>query len=169
MDCKPIEVRMSGSERYIENAVIRNPGAIGFPDADLIRNVRVGRRFGRVDVLLLPRSGQIKVVLVEAKRTVAADAASKVLGQLLMYYSGAMRIGESGLECYRNFARTRARDARSRRPVTGVALTGGMRVPEAWRHMESGEKLKPSCRYQHTAIAESATALYLRTDGDIRL
>ncbi len=76
---------MGNRERPIEDAVLDHPEALGFPGALGIRNVRVAPHCGRVDVMLLPISGPPRLVLVEAKRSEATDAASKVIGQLLMY------------------------------------------------------------------------------------
>jgi hypothetical protein len=52
---------------------------------------------GAVDVVLLPNRGQIKLVLVETKVSSAADANSKVIGQLLMYYTGALTLVSRGV------------------------------------------------------------------------
>ena len=58
-----------------------------------IRNFRVADTSGAVDVCLIPQSGPFRVVLGEAKAASAPDAGSKVVGQLLMYYAGALTLG----------------------------------------------------------------------------
>ena len=131
-------------ERQIEDAVIRRPDVLGYPDAAAIRNVRIAWRFGRVDVMLLPRDGLTKLVLVEAKYAAAPDAVSKVLGQLLMYYAGALTIGSVGLDCYRRYAGEHRSEALSHAWTSPKALTGGITPsPAAWAHIESGEKIRP--------------------------
>jgi hypothetical protein len=131
-------------ERAIENAVISHPEVLGFPGALAIRNVRVAETCGRVDVMLLPATGPVRLVLVEAKVTGAPDAASKVVGQLLMYYGGALTIGARGLECLKAFA---AQTETALGPTTKSVkqLTCGISPPPAaWKAMSQGEKLKPS-------------------------
>src|SRR5438477_12464732 len=79
--------RSVSRETAIEDAIIAHPDRLGFPSAAAIRNVRVAWGFGRIDVMLLPPSGSIKLGLVEAKHHGAPDAICKVIGQLLMYYA----------------------------------------------------------------------------------
>jgi hypothetical protein len=130
-------------ETAIEDAVIRQPGILGFPQADAIRNVRVGLVHGRVDLMLLPRRGRTKLVLVEAKHSTATDAVSKVIGQLFMYYSGARDIGLDGLSYFRDFARDNPEAALSSSPVSGKALTGLSPATAAWARIARGRKLGP--------------------------
>lgn len=91
-------------ERVIEDAIMRRPDKLGYPGALSIRNWRVALTCGRVDVGLLPSKGPKKLVLVEAKSFNAPDAASKVVGQLLMYYAGALTLGSKGVACLFAFA-----------------------------------------------------------------
>ncbi len=60
----------------IENAILDDPGALGYPDALAIRRCRIGQPSGLVDIVLLPRVGHVDLVLVEAKATAAANAAA---------------------------------------------------------------------------------------------
>jgi len=83
-------------ETEIEDGIIRSAAELGFPGALAIRNVRVHTAAGRVDVMLLPKKGAVRLVLVEAKLRNSRDSASKVIGQLLMYYGGALRLGSKG-------------------------------------------------------------------------
>jgi hypothetical protein len=139
------EIMKTNRERVIEDAVIRSPEALGFPGATAIRNVRIAWMFGRVDVMLLPRDGPKKLVLVEAKHSEARDAISKVIGQLVMYYAGALRIGQVGLECYRRYAVEYRERALSSTWISPKALTGGMSPPEkAWEHIRSGRRIQPN-------------------------
>ena len=102
-------------ERAIEDAIIAHPDVLGFAGARAIRNVRGAETCGRVDVMLLPTSGPTRLVLVEAKVTKAPDAASKVVGQLLMYYGGALygsaNVGGATEQVYRS--RQERRELRS--------------------------------------------------------
>lgn len=131
-------------ERKIEDAVINHPEVLGFAGATAIRNVRVGSTFGLVDVMLLPRSGQVKLALVEAKHATAPDASSKVIGQLLMYYAGALDIGAAGLERLRSYAVSNREKALSSTWISPKEITGGVSpAPAAWKVIEAGGKLRP--------------------------
>jgi hypothetical protein len=131
-------------EHEIEDAVMRQPEILGFPRAMAIRNVRVAWHFGRVDIMLFPRRGRTKVVLVEVKHSTAPEAICKVVGQLLMYYAGALTIGETGLDLFRRYAREHPDEARSLKMISPKALTGGLTPPTtAWERIGSGKKLRP--------------------------
>jgi len=54
------------SELEIEDAILADPGALGFPSAAAIRRVRVSPDSGVVDLMLLPDKGA-KLVLIEVK------------------------------------------------------------------------------------------------------
>ncbi len=137
-------VRQVGRERAIEDAVMACPEALGFPGALAIRNVRVSPPAGRVDVMLLPVTGPYRLVLVEAKRCAAPDAASKVSGQLLMYYAGALSLGANGLRLLRRFA-SNPSAARTYEPKSAKQLTSGVSPPAAaWAQLQAGEPLAPS-------------------------
>ena len=56
------------SERQIEEAIIRHPEKLGFPNANIVRNARVSLETGRVDLMILPTKGKTKLALVEAKQ-----------------------------------------------------------------------------------------------------
>lgn len=131
-------------EREIEDAVIAQPDVLGFPGATAIRNVRVAFGFGRIDVMLFPGTGPAKLVLVEAKHTSAPDSISKVVGQLLMYYAGALRIGTRGFELFRKYAEACPEKALSTSWISPKELTGGVSPPAAaWAVIQAGEKLRP--------------------------
>jgi len=68
-------------ETAIEKAIIENPDLLGFSGANAIRNFRLAHDSGAVDVVLLPKGGSIRLVLIEAKVANAADANSKVIGK----------------------------------------------------------------------------------------
>lgn len=129
-------------ERVIEDAIMRRPDKLGYPGALSIRNWRVAVTCGRVDVGLLPIQGPKKLVLVEAKSVYAPDAASKVVGQLLMYYAGALTLGSKGLACLRNFAMNKSARDTSRKPL--IRLSGDKcRTEIAWAKLSSGKLLLP--------------------------
>ncbi len=112
MNVEPQE-KKSGRETTIENAIMARPDLLGFPGALAIRNFRVADSSGAVDVVLIPESGPIRLVLVEAKAASATDAGCKVVGQLLMYYAGALTLGLDGVELLRRFARNFQDEARA--------------------------------------------------------
>jgi hypothetical protein len=133
-------------ERIIEDAIIRAPERLGYPGALAVRNWRVSPTSGRVDLALLPIAGPTKLVLIEAKGAVATDAASKVVGQLLMYYAGALELGEDGLSCLRRFAEERRADAcdTSKKSIIKIAGAGrGIGTAEAWARLSRGAALTP--------------------------
>ena len=147
-------------ERVIEDAIMRRPDMLGYPGACSIRNWRVALTCGRVDVGLLPNDGPKKLVLVEAKSANAADAQSKVVGQLLMYYAGALTLGSEGLACLRTFAdkkcarcskglacrspRADKKCARDTSKKSLVRLSGRLGPTEAaWKKLSSGKLLLP--------------------------
>ena len=80
-------------ETIIEDAVMAHPEALGFPGALAIRNCRVSMPTGRVDVVLLPRDGPVRLVLIEAKAAVAQDAASKCRGSTPYVLCGRADVG----------------------------------------------------------------------------
>lgn len=101
-------------ETVIEDAIITHPDKLGFPGAPAIRNFRIAGSSGAVDVVLFPQTGSpFKLVLVEAKAASAQDAGSKVVGQLIMYYAGALTLGLEGVELLRKFAVDFPNEARS--------------------------------------------------------
>ena len=99
-----VRKRKESLERAIEAAIIARPEVLGFPGAVAIRNFRLAKESGAVDVLLIPQGGPIRLALIETKVALAPDAACKVVGQLLMYYAGALELGSQGIETLRNFA-----------------------------------------------------------------
>lgn len=113
----------------IEDAVMAPPEALGCPGASSIRNCRVSLPTGRVDVVLLPSARPVRLVLVEARAATSQDAASKVVGQFLMYYAGALMLGSKGLCALRRFAVDRAEQARSPLWISPRLLSGGISPP----------------------------------------
>src|SRR5439155_11738381 len=81
-----------------------------------------------VDVVLIPQDGPIRLVLVETKAARAANAACKVIGQLLMYYAGALTFGLDGINVLREFARN----------FQNVALTIPRKSPQKVLHNVKG-------------------------------
>lgn len=92
-------------EKAIEDAIIERSDLLGFSGANAIRNFRLADKSGAVDVVLLPQKGSTRLVLIETKVATAADANGKVVGQLLMYYGGALTMGLDGIELLRQFSR----------------------------------------------------------------
>jgi hypothetical protein len=101
------------------------------------------------------------MIIVEAKEGSSIDSKSKIIGQLLMYYAGALRLGYAGLRLMRHYAETNSRSARSLRPVSLLMLNGGIGPPaEAWRSLCKGRRLRPGCIALYAALdSEPSTAL----------
>jgi hypothetical protein len=131
-------------EYRIENAIMKRPEALGYPGALVIRNARVSRITGRVDLMILPGRGPKKLVLVEAKQVESPDASCKAIGQLIMYYTAALQIGLKGLSKIRRFAESNPTQARSTRNTSLNKLSGGARSQdEGWNMLQEGRKLRP--------------------------
>jgi hypothetical protein len=132
------------TESPIENRIIGNTAAIGYPSADIIRRCRVGRYVGVVDVLLLPVSSYRRLVLIEVKGGGNAEGHAKVVGQLLLYFTGALKIGTKGLELMRQFARSKPEIALGESATSLKMLSGGVSPPdEAWAALRRGDRLTP--------------------------
>jgi hypothetical protein len=122
-----------------------HPETLGFPGALAIRNCRVSMPTGRVDIVLLPRDGPVHLVLIEAKAAVAQDAASKVIGQLLMYYAGALMLGSEGLRSFKEFAINHSDKAKSTSWISPKMLSGGISPPsKAFEALYQGRRLTPA-------------------------
>ena len=118
-----------------------HPEKLGFPRALSIRNCRIAN--GLVDIVLFPEDGPVDLVLVEAKASVAPDAACKVIGQLLMYYAGALKLGSEGLRMMRSFAVNHKDEARSTKKIPHIRLAGIKPSEKAWDALTKGARLKP--------------------------
>jgi len=137
-------IQRSSREAAIEDAVIAAPAALGFPGARIIRRCRVAEPCGSVDLILLPPEGPTRLVLVEAKASSAPDAAVKVIGQLLMYYAGALMLGSDGLDFLQRYAESDAERAGSTTKISPKALTGGLSPGRAaWDAMYGGTPMTP--------------------------
>ena len=149
-------VTKTSRECAIEDAIITQPEALGFPRALAVRRCRIAQPCGLVDLVLLPEAGPTRLVLVEAKSSRAPDAAAKVIGQLLMYYAGALMLGANGLAMLRAFAHDNPDRARGTTKISPKALTGGLSPGNrAWSAMYSGDKLRPE-----------EIALFVALDGE---
>ena len=136
--------RPPGRERLIEEAIIKHPEALGFPGALAIRDWWISATSGRLDLALFPTCGARDLVLIEAKGAKAADAASKVIGQLLMYYAAALELGSEGLTCLRRYALDHRGDACSTVKKSVLRVTGGIRPKAAaWAHLARGAPVAP--------------------------
>lgn len=132
-----------GREGPIEEAIMAHPEQLGFPGALAIRNWRVSPTSGRLDVGLLPLDGSVQLVLVEAKAAAAPDAASKVIGQLLMYYAGALLLGTEGVAAIREFISRFPEEARSNSKKSQVRLGGASPSAKGWEALTRGARLRP--------------------------
>lgn len=133
------------SESQLERRVIKHLAALDCPeDTPYLRRSTMGKGFGAVDLLLLPRKGRRRLILVEAKRLQSADATCKVVGQLLMYYSAALRFGRPGIEKLHEFIEKQPAKAKSTTLKSLQALVGGDHGSgSAARILERGTRLAP--------------------------
>lgn len=153
---RPSKPAVESAETLIENAIINNPDKLGFPGALAIRRCRIAEPCGLIDLVLLPVTGRKRVVLIEAKASNAPDSASKVVGQLLMYYGGALRLGSDGVEILRNFAEQHRVKAIATTKISPKAFTGGLTpAKKAWDKM-----------YKGTPIAPEEIQLFIALNGD---
>jgi len=134
----------NGMEALIEEAIMKNPGELGYKQALAIRNVRIAPVAGRIDVLLLPTKGKKRLVLVETKQSTASDAASKVTGQLLMYYAGALNLSTDGLDIIRDFVKEYPDEAWSRGWISAQRMCGGLSKDASWKLMQNPKKRRLS-------------------------
>lgn len=141
---RPSKTTDESAETLIENAIIQSPDKLGFPGALAIRRCRIAEPCGLVDLVLLPTTGTKRLVLIEAKAITAYDSASKVVGQLLMYYGGALMLGSHGIESLRKFAEHHRAKATATTKISPRALTGGLTPPRtAWDKLYRGNPIKP--------------------------
>jgi hypothetical protein len=128
-----------GLELIIEEAIMNDPGKLGYKGAPAIRNVRIAPNAGRIDVILLPSNGR-RLVLIETKQSSASDAAAKVTGQLLMYYAGALNFSIDGLEIIRKFAIEHPDEAQKTGWISAQRICGGLSKLKAWKRLQSPRK-----------------------------
>jgi hypothetical protein len=128
-------------ERRIERRLISALPALGFANADVIRRCTIGPGIGVADLVLLPRRGPLKVVLVEAKLSAAPDATGKVVGQLLLYHARLSKLGAVGLGLLRAFSRKHRSRARGVRRKSLQAITGCKPAAAAWDEMCRGRRV----------------------------
>ena len=145
------------TENQIEEVVWQNADKLGYRSAYAIRNVRIGPEQGHVDLALFPRIGKKKIVLVEVKRSTAEEAKCKVVGQIIMYLTGALQLSPGGIQLYRNYARNNAKAALAINKTTAMQITGASSVKEAWDIVCKGTPVRPD-----------QIALYIASDGPPR-
>ena len=151
------------TENEIEDAVRSNVAALGYPSAFAIRNARIGPKQGQVDLAMFPRNGKKKVILVEAKQSVAEEAKCKVVGQIIMYLTGALQLSQEGIQLYRDYARKNEEAAMGTpktspgKIVRGVSEGKAPSADEAWKILCKG-----------MPIRRDQIALYIATDDQPR-
>jgi hypothetical protein len=141
----PAKKEKTSRETVIEDDIIAHPDKLGFPGALAIRNFRIADTSGAIDVVLLPQTGSpLKLVLAEAKAASAHDAGSKVIGQLLMYYQGALELGSDGICALRKFALASPSVAHSLPRISPQKVMGGLRSnAECFKALSMGSRLTP--------------------------
>lgn len=145
------------TENEIEKVVWENVKKLGYSSAHAIRNVRIGPEQGQVDLALFPRIGKKKIVLVEVKRSTAEDAKCKVVGQIIMYLTGALQLSQTGIKCFRDYARNSPDKALGTQRTSPKQVAGSSSAKEAWEILCKGAKVRPD-----------QIALYIATDGPPR-
>ena len=99
---RPAWVELSkavGREQEIEDRIVANLGWFGYAGASWTRRAKMGREgFGSVDLMLLPKTGPHRLVLIEVKHQDSYDTPGRLVGQLLAYYLAALRFGSDGLK-----------------------------------------------------------------------
>jgi hypothetical protein len=150
------------SEAAIETRLIRNREAVlGIQKSLYIRRCRMGPDYGVADLVILPEREKHKLVIVEAKRVSSADAKIKVVGQLLMYYAGALEFGLHGVRLLRDYAAKNSSYASSRHRSSLRAISGGIASPRAaWAALCKGRRLRPD-NIRLVAALDSAPGLVL--------
>lgn len=142
------------TENQIEDAVRNGVSALGYPSAFAIRNARIGPEQGQVDLAMFPRNGKTKVILVEVKQSTAVDAKCKVVGQIIMYLTGALQLSQEGIQLYRDYARNHPDEATSTSKTSPKQIVSGSRsAEEAWKTLTQG-----------TPVERDQIALYIATD-----
>jgi hypothetical protein len=132
-------------ESQLEHRVLRHLDALRCSsETPYLRRCGMGDGFGAIDLVLLPRSGRRKMILVEAKRVGSADATCKVVGQLLMYYAAARAIGNRGVVRLQEYCESQGAKARSTSMKNWRTLVGGGKKDEAARLLRHGRHLEPN-------------------------
>lgn len=132
------------TESQLEHRVLKHMGALRCQDGTpYLRRCGMGDGFGAIDLVVLPRRGRRKMILVEAKRVVSPDATSKVVGQLLMYYAAALAIGSRGVQRLHEFCDAEPVKAKGTSTKNWRALVGGGENKRAARLLRHGRHLKP--------------------------
>jgi hypothetical protein len=162
-------------EQQIEDRIINNLAQLGYAGAPWIRRAKICRGgFGTVDLLILPTNGKHRLVLTEVKQENNGDAAGKV-GQLLLYYVGALGFGRDGLLLMQQFAQSpRAHDPT---PKSLQMLSGGYRKGDDWKALQAGDKIDPTevglivglAREPHESLLRLRDWLKRHSSVDIRI
>jgi hypothetical protein len=108
--------------------------------------------------MLLPEPPAVlRLVLIEVNRHDAPDAAAKMIGQLLMYYAGALEIGQVDLGRLQAYAR----NTTGQKPPRYVSAQEVCREPgtkhrpsivAAWDDLHRGDKLRPEGIHLYIAL-----------------
>lgn len=146
------------AEYKIEEAVINNFQVLGYRNIyPPIRRVQMlDHSSGVVDLMLLPKDHQHRLVLVEAKHSSNAEAGEKVIGQLLKYYVHGLEIGANGLRQLQGFSEKDPELARKATVIRPQRLFGGVHRSLAFPEMKKG-----------TLILPKEIGLYIAVDGEI--
>jgi len=134
------------AEDHILTPIAASPDILGYTGALSLHEAHLGIGAGHLDLLVIPdpkkkRKGKPppRLVLVEAKKVAAKDAADKVVGQLLKYYAHARQIGHKGLDRLRAYAAT----SPEYKLMSLPAAMGVDSEPEAAKLLAEGHQLKP--------------------------
>ena len=154
-----------GQETIMEDAIMARPDLLGYPGALAIRNMRLSQYSGRIDVVLLPKTGPRRLVLIEMKEAGAEEAAAKVIGQLLMYYAGVLNFSYKGLKLIRTRLESGQFDPRAKGMKSPKQLAGANSALEGWELLQTPQKKRVKPAEVELFIAVNGTPRDSLTDA----
>ena len=136
------------AEHYITRIAAKHPEQLGYPHAYTVSGLVWGDAGGTADLVIFPRSGRVRVAIVETKRSRAdafggrnPEAHAHVVGQLLKYYARTLAFGTRGIRCV--VRELQERGKRRYRRLTLRELIGARNRAAAEEILRSGRLLRP--------------------------
>lgn len=133
------------AEERIWRPLAERPNCLGqgYAGAVALHQVQLGDQSGYADLILIPRRGAKKLIVVEAKHARDRRSSADVIGQLLKYYAHALDLGAAGLAAYTTCARKARRRRRLSRLLSFKAVLGCASLEEAKEKAVRGAHLRP--------------------------
>jgi hypothetical protein len=143
---RALEANRPYAEQAIWGAVAKAPQCLGrdYSRALAIHQVQLGNQSGYVDLILLPRGGGKKLVIVEAKHARDRRSSADVIGQLLKYYAHALDLGAAGLASFMACAQDGERGRRASRLLSFKAVMKCHSLKAAAEKARNGARLRSS-------------------------